>query len=158
MRKTKTAALLMIGMLAAVTAVPQSAHAQAPANAAPAVNDAEIAAIVVTANAIDAEVGALAGEQATNAEVRAFGTTMVRDHNAVNEQAVALVTKLGVKPVESDVSRSLRADADKFRAELEQLKGAKFDVAYMEHEVAYHGAVIAAVDVLVIPSPQKAQL
>jgi putative membrane protein len=135
-------------------------HSEAAAQpaVAPTLTDAEIAAIVVAANAIDAELGELAGSRGTSAPVQEFGRTMSRDHRAVNEGAVALVTRLGVKPVESDVSRQLRADAAAFRARLEKLSGAEFDNAYIEREVAYHKAVIDAVDTLLIPNAKNDEL
>src|SRR5439155_22161412 len=67
------------------------AFAQAP-------NDAQIAHIVVTANQVDIDAGKLAEKQARSADVKAFGKMMVTDHSGVNKQAVALATKLGVKP------------------------------------------------------------
>lgn len=138
---------------------PAAESAPAPARAdVAAPGDAEIAAIVVAANAIDAELGDLAASRAASAEIRDFGKTMSRDHRAVNEQAGALVTRLGVTPVESDISRTLRADADVFRAELEAKEGAEFDRAYIEHEVAYHQAVIDAVDGTLLPNARNAEL
>jgi len=131
---------------------------QPAAPATPTLSDAEIASVVVMANAIDAELGELAAERATDEGVREFARTMVRDHNAVNAQAGALVERLGVTPMENDVSRQLRSDADAFRAELEGKSGAEFDRAYMEHEVAYHQAVIDAVDQLLVPQSQNAEL
>jgi putative membrane protein len=137
-----------------------AATAEAPAGegAAPSLSDAEIAAIVVTANTIDAELGELADRRGTSGSVREFGRTMARDHRAVNASAVALVTKLGVMPAENDVSRQLRADADTFRAQLEKLTGAAFDSSYIEHEVSYHRAVVDAVDRLLIPSATSEEL
>jgi len=160
MKAFGSAGLVVVMAMAACARAPErTAAATGPvAAAAPAVTDAEIAAIVVAANAVDAEMGELASARATDAAVREFGRTMTRDHRAVNEQAGALVTKLGVTPAENDVSRKLRADATVFRAELEKKSGADFDRAYMAHEVAYQRAVIAAVDDVLIPSARNAEL
>ena len=134
-----------------------AAEAAAPAPA-PALDDATIAHVAVTANEIDAAAGELALERSTNEEVRTFASTMVRDHRGVNEQAVALATRLGVTPAENDVSRGLQSDADATRARLEQLSGAEFDRAYMEREVAYHAAVLDALDTQLIPSATNGEL
>ena len=61
-------------------------------------NDAQIAAIVVTANQVDIDAGKLAESKSTNKEVKAFGKQMVTDHTGVNKAATDLVTKLKVKP------------------------------------------------------------
>jgi putative membrane protein len=58
------------------------------------INDAQIAAIVVTANQVDVDAGRLARERATNSQVKKFAEQMVSDHEGVNTQAVALATKL----------------------------------------------------------------
>jgi putative membrane protein len=122
------------------------------------VSDAEIAAIVVTANRIDAELGDFAVERASQSEVKQFGRTMATDHRAVNQAAGELVARLKVTPVEGAVSQKLEADAASFRSELSGKTGAAFDHAYIAHEVDYHKAVIAAVDQLLIPNADNIEL
>lgn len=125
---------------------------------AQAVNDAQIASIVVAANQVDIDAGKLAAATSTNAEVKKFGQLMVTDHTAVNKQAVALVTKLKVTPQDNDTSKSLKAGGEKNIAKLKTLKGAAFDKAYVDQEVAYHQAVLDAVDKTLIPNASHAEL
>jgi len=125
---------------------------------AQAINDAQIASIVVTANQVDIEAGKLAQSQSTNPEVKKFAQQMVTDHTGVNKQAVALATKLKVTPEDNDTSRSLKAGGDKNVASLKAMKGAAFDKAYIDHEVAYHQQVIDALDKTLIPGAQNAEL
>jgi len=122
------------------------------------VTDPQIAAIVVTANQVDTDAGKLASSKATSPEVRKFAQTMVNDHTGVNEQATALVTKLGVTPEANDTSKSLADGGEKNVANLKTLKGKAFDKAYIDHEVAYHEAVLEAVDKTLIPGAQNAEL
>lgn len=157
--------MLALGCASGPTPAAKEEQAAPAATAAPAekaaparVSDAEIAAIVVVANTVDAETGDLAVAQATNPAVKEFGQTMARDHRAVNAQAGELVAKLGVTPVESAVSRKIREDATAFQRELKAKSGAEFDRAYVAHEVAYHQAVIDAVDQLLIPSATNGEL
>jgi putative membrane protein len=122
-------------------------------------NDAQIAHIVVTANQVDIDAGKLAESKASNAEVKKFGEQMVKDHSAVNKQATALAKKLGVKPEDNPTSRSLAQGGRDNLAHLRELKkGAEFDKAYVDHEVAYHQAVIDALDKTLIPSAKNAEL
>ena len=148
----KTRILLLSTALAATLGVGQ-AIAQKPA-----VNDAQIAQIVVTANTIDIENGRIAVEQSKTASVDEFANLMIKDHTAVNNNATALVTKLGVKPEPSDTSKGLRDAADKEQAKLRGLKGADFDRAYLENEVAYHQQVLGAISDVLIPNAQNAEL
>ena len=138
-------------IIAAALAVPATAGAQA-------VNDAQIASIVVTANQVDIDAGKLAAERASRPEVKKFGELMVTDHTGVNKAAVELVTKLKVTPQDNPTSQSLKAGGDKNVANLKTLKGAAFDKAYVDQEVAYHPAVLDAVDKVLIPGASNAEL
>jgi putative membrane protein len=129
----------------------QAAPAQGP-------TDPQIASIVVTANQVDIDAGKLALSTSTNPEVKSFANMMVTGHTAVNKQAVDLVTKLKVTPEDNPTSQSLKAGGDKNLENLKKLKGAAFDKAYIDHEVAYHQQVIDAVDKTLIPSAKNAEL
>lgn len=120
--------------------------------------DAQIAAIVVTANQVDIDAGKLAQSRAQSKEVKEFAGRMVTDHSGVNKSAVELVTKLHVTPEPNDTSKSLQKGGDDNIAALKKLNGAAFDKAYVDHEVAYHQAVLDAVDKTLIPSAQNAEL
>ena len=63
-------------------------------------NDAQIAAIVVTANQVDIDAGRLAKSKGQSKEIKDFGQQMVTDHTGVNKSATDLVKKLKVKPEE----------------------------------------------------------
>jgi len=143
----KTTTLFATALLALSTAA-----------SAQSINDAQIASIVVTANQVDVDAGKLATARAANPEVKKFAQLMVTDHTGVNRQAVALVTRLKVTPEDNDTSKSLKAGGDKNVAALETLKGAAFDKAYVDHEVAYHQAVLDAVDKTLIPNASNADL
>lgn len=140
------AALLMAGALGG------------PALAAEGPSDAEIAHIAYTAGAIDAAAAKQALAKSQNAEVRSFASTMLRDHEAVNEQALALVKKLGVTPADNGTSQALSKQAAKTHDRLAKLSGATFDRAYMENEVAYHRTVNGALQSTLIPSADNAEL
>jgi putative membrane protein len=132
--------------------------APASPSLAQAPTDAQIAAIVVTANQVDIDAGELARERSRHAGVRSFAESMVAAHTAVNEQAKALVTKLGVTPEENATSRALKAGGDRNAAYLKTLDGAAFDRAYIDHEVAYHAQVLEALDQTLIPSARHPEL
>ena len=132
--------------------------AQAQTSAAAAPTDAQIAMIAVTADSVDIDAGKLAAEKSSNPKVKNFAQLMVRDHTSVNKKATALAKKLNLTPEESDTSRSLKSDGDKNLEKLRGLSGAEFDKAYVDNEVAYHEAVIKAVNDTLIPNTKNAQL
>jgi putative membrane protein len=120
--------------------------------------DPQIAHIAYTAGVLDIEAAKQAIAKSKNADVVAFAESMVRDHEAVNVQALDLVKKLNVTPEDNATSQALtKAAADKL-AELDKLDGAAFDKAYVDNEVAYHQAVNGALETTLIPSAENAEL
>jgi len=122
------------------------------------ITDAQIAHIVVTANQVDIDAGNLAKGVATNAEVKKFAELMFTDHTAVNKSAVDLVTKLKATPQDNPTSQALKDGGVKNVTALKALKGAAFDKAYVDHEVAYHQQVLDAVDKVLIPGAKNTEL
>ena len=121
-------------------------------------NDAQIAAIVVTANQVDIDAGNLAKSKSGNKEVKDFAQRMITDHTGVNKAATELVTKLKVKPEENVTSKGLKTAGDDTLKRLKGLKGAEFDKAYIDNEVTYHQTVIDALDKTLIPGATNAEL
>ena len=130
--------------------------AAAPAAAAP--TDPQIAHIAYTAGQIDITAAEQALRKTRNPAVKSFAETMVRDHKAVNEQALALVKKLGVTPQENPTSSALGDQARATLDKLEALEGAEFDRAYVDNEVAFHSTVNGALRDTLIPGASNAEL
>ena len=128
------------------------------AQSTPTLTDPEIASVAVIANQSDIDFARIAQRKSTNAEVLKFAETMARDHQAVIDQAVALVTKLHVTPKANAVGKKMAADAANNGKMLAAKSKASFDKAYIDNEVAYHKAVIAAVETILIPQADNAEL
>ena len=120
--------------------------------------DPEVASVAVTANQIDIDYAGIAQKKSTNSEVLNFTKTMINDHKAVIAQAVALTKKLNVTPQTNALTKKLLADANKTQKQLKAKKGVDFDKAYINNEVAYHKAVIDAVEKVLIPETDNAEL
>lgn len=121
-------------------------------------NDLEIAHVAYTADNIDIRYAKIALEKTQNEAVRNFAETMIRDHTAVNEQALALLDKLGAEAQDNFLSQQLNENADKIAAELESLDGAAFDERYAENELAYHQAVNQLVGDVFIPNIENEEV
>ena len=140
--------------IAAICMLSGAALAQAAAK----LTDPQIAHIAYTAGQLDIEAAKQAIAKSTNQDVRAFADDMVRDHTAVNKQALDLVNKLKVTPEDNDTSRALTKQAAAKRAELSKLDGPAFDKAYIANEVAYHKTVNGALETTLIPSASNPEL
>ncbi len=133
--------------------MPLAAFAQ---NAKP--TDPQIAHIAYTAGELDIEAAKQALKKSKNKGVHAFADNMVKDHTAVNKQALALVKKLKVTPQDNPTSQALTKQAAAKHAELAKLNGAEFDKAYVDNEVAYHKTVNSALETQLIPAAQNPAL
>jgi len=155
MNKPLLALALAFGIASVASVQAQTPPAASPA---PAINDAQIAHIAYTAGVIDVTAAKQALQRSHNRAVRAFAEEMQRDHTAVNEQALALVKKLGVTPQDNPTSQSLASGAADEQKKLATLSGSAYDKAYVDNEVAYHKTVNGALSGTLIPSAQNAEL
>jgi putative membrane protein len=148
----------MTGRARLLAAVTLAALGAAPLIAAGGPNDAEIAHIAYTAGALDVAAAKQALAKSQNAEVRSFAEVMLRDHEAVNDKALALVKKLKVTPADNATSQALAKQAKETETKLAGLDGAAFDKAYAANEVAFHRTVNGALKDTLIPSADNAEL
>jgi putative membrane protein len=147
---------MFIRLSAAIAALSLLGSAALAQGAKP--TDPQIAHIAYTAGVIDINAAKQAIAKASNQDVKSFAQDMVRDHEAVNKQALDLVKKLKVTPEDNDTSKTLSKQATEKLAELDKLKGAEYDKAYVANEVAYHKAVNGALETQLIPSASNAEL
>lgn len=150
--KTITSSAIALAIVTLMLSVPSFAQKS------PKLSDPEIASVAVVANKGDIGFAKIAKQKSKNQEILKFAETMAKDHQAVIDQAVALVTKLKVTPKDNALSRKLTADAAKTRAMLLSKSAKSFDKAYINNEVGYHQAVISTVETVLIPQATNAEL
>ncbi len=131
------------------------AQGKAPA---PALDDAAIVGIFDIANTWDIATGSLAASKAGRQDVRDFGAMLARDHKAVQDQGRELAATLKVTPTPVAADFPLKVAHEAAIKKLQGLSGAAFDRAFLEHEVAYHKAVIDAVTTTLLPAIRNAEL
>ncbi len=140
--------------LAGVVALSAPAYSASPAD----LNDLEIAHVAYTADVIDIRYAHMALAISTNPDIHEFAKTMIRDHEAVNEQALGLLAKLGAEAQDNFLSQKLNADAEGILNEMSKLRGEEFDMYYASNELAYHGAVNGLVGDVFIPNIENAEV
>lgn len=148
-------AVLSLGAFAARAS--GAANGEATGVVTAGLDDPTIVAIFDAANTADIETGALAAERAQSKEARDFGAMLVRDHSAVRQLGRDLAKKLSVTPTPPASGQSAKDHAAAMKR-LRGLKGAEFDHAFLQHEVAFHKAVIDAVTSTLLPAIQNAEL
>lgn len=130
------------------------ANAKSPAD----LNDLQIAHVAYTADNIDIRYAHLALAISENPAIHEFAKTMIRDHNAVNGQALALLAKLKAKPRDNFLSQSLQSGSEKLIDEMSALRGKAFDKRYAENELSYHKAVNELVEKSFIPNIENSEV
>lgn len=146
--------LFLTALALSVSLSVSNGYAESPAE----LNDLEIAHVAYTADSIDIRYAHLALAISKNPEIHEFARTMIRDHSAVNEEALALLQELNVQPQDNFLSQKLNSDADELVAEMSQLSGAAFDKRYAENELGYHQAVNGLVEETFIPNIETPQV
>jgi len=125
---------------------------------APAIDDAAIVGIFDIANTWDIATGSLAAQKGTRQDVKDFGAQLARDHKTVQQQGRDLAGKLKVTPTPVASDFALKVQHEAAMKKLQGLSGPAFDKAFLEHEVAYHAAVIDAVTKSFLPAIKNAEL
>lgn len=122
-----------------------------------ALDDATIVAIYDAANTYDIEAATLAASRASSADVRACAKMLIAAHTDARKQGRDLAHQLGVTPT-PPATNPLAADHEAAMRRLRALHGAAFDRAFLENEIAYHKAVISAVQQTLMPAIQNQKL
>lgn len=144
--------LLALGVATVIGHTP--ARAASPAE----LNDLQMAHVAYVADNIDIRYAHLALAISRNPAVRRFAETMIRDHTAVNTQALALLKKLKAKPQNNFLSKQLLAGSHKLIDEMSKLRGRAFDRRYAQNELAYHKAVNNLVENAFIPNIENKEV
>ncbi len=145
-------------LIAAVAIMLTTALGVAQAKSPSELNDLEIAHVAYTADLIDIRYAHLALAISKNPAVREFAETMIRDHSAVNDKALALLKKLNASAQDNFLSQTLSANADKLVDEMSHMHGRAFDRRYAANELAYHKAVNGLVEGVFIPNIENPEV
>ena len=152
------ASIALVGAVTLLAARPAVAQASAPA-AKPAIDDPTIVAIFDAANTWDIEAAQVALAKSHSKDVRSFAQMMAHDHKAVRQMGRDLAKKLKVTPTPPGKDFALyQAHLAAMKTLRSTKRGAAFDKAYIDNEVAFHQAVIDAVTTTLLPATQNAEL
>lgn len=100
-------------------------------------NDQAFIDFAAQTDMLEAHLGQMAQDQASKADVKSYGQTLVTDHTNDYNQLTAAATKAG-----DTVPKGIDAEGNRMIRSLEHLKGARFDRAYLRDMVRGHEAAI----------------
>lgn len=106
-------------------------------------SDAELTGFINAFNDAEVEVGQLATSKATDAQVKAFASQIVRDHRALKTDVTRTVQQLNLTPTVPQDDEDLAEDHEAAMRDLRaKATGAEFDEAFLEHEIRMHRKVL----------------
>lgn len=121
--------------------------------------DDEIVSVAATANIAEMNAGKLAKSNAYKEKVREFAELMVSDHRKMDAEMGKLAVRLKLNPTPSDISETLKADAEEVMENLKIApKGPIFDKEYMAGQVVMHQQVLEIFDNELIPNAKNSEL
>lgn len=143
---------------AAAATMPVGSDTMAMAGAGGQLTDANVAAVLSASDSGEIRPSQAAQQQAQNAQVKEYAQMMVTEHGMLEDSLRALTGRLGVTPAPNALSQQLRTQADSAMQALQGQTGANFDRAYMQWMVASHQATLTAIDSLLMPAIQNAEM
>jgi putative membrane protein len=127
--------ILAAGAAVALAAMPRAPlHAQLEALR----QDSKFIFDAASSNLLEIRLGQLAQSKAVNASVKQFGQQMVTDHNNLQTQLTAIVSKTG-----TDFKPGMNDEDEKEVERLDKLSGTEFDRQYMTSMIQHHQQDVA---------------
>lgn len=110
-------------------------------------SNAELSGFLNAYNDAEVEVGRLASEKATDAQVRSFAQRIVTEHRALKTEVTNTAQRLNLTPAAPEDDEDLREDHQEGMRDLrDKARGREWDEAFLEHEIAMHKKVLDEVE------------
>lgn len=123
--------------------------------------DAEIAALLTTANEAELRIAELAEAQVQNDNVKELATDLVQRHRETLTRQSTLFRRIGVDAnvnAESSTGQALRKGTEQTLAWLQAQRGETFDRAYLEAQTQSQGRLFSLIDLQLLPKVQNEEL
>ncbi|MFM0050604.1 DUF4142 domain-containing protein [Caballeronia grimmiae] len=108
--------------------------------------DAQRVGVFIVVNQAEVAAGELALRRTQSRSVQNYARRVIAEHDSMNRQVAAMLQQLGEQARPSVMSESLSRQIRDDLAVLDDVQGRDFDLAYLEHDIAWHQRSIAAVD------------
>ena len=141
-------------ILAAVLAVPVFAAFAGTG----ALDDAEIAGLVIAVNQAEIDAGNVAYSVSLNRDVKMLGRDLAEEHERSSSRFSDWAARQGITPKQGPLSDELNAKEEKFLEDLKKQSGILFDLDYVNHEVESHQHVLDMLESKLIPNTRNEEL
>lgn len=121
-------------------------------------SDAKIEKIMQTANEGEIKAAKTAKSKATNKDVVGFAKHMIDEHEMNNKEGKKVFKAAKITPEKNEMAEVLETDTKNKISDMKKLKGADFDRAYIESQVAMHQDLLNNLDQKFIPGAENPDL
>lgn len=108
--------------------------------------DAQIVGVVIVANQADVAAGELALRRSQSRSVQSYARRLIAEHDDVNRQVAAMLDRLNEQARPSAMSEALARQSRDDLSSLDDVQSRDFDLAYLQHEIAWHQQWIATIE------------
>ena len=121
-------------------------------------SDSQIAGAISASNEHCVGIGKSAQKSAKDPKVVAYADLMVKEHERINEEFAALLTKVDVKSEVSATSLGMQTELARDLATLGLLSGINFDRKYLHQQTMFENHFIELLDSSLIPSAKNPEI
>ena len=125
---------------------------------ATALDDPQIAGVMLEANNGEVHAGEVALARSNNPAIRDFAMLMINEHSAADRSLQMVMDAQGMVATDSTMRRNMTMEAANTLNMLWSVNAANFDVAYADSQIAMHTMVLSMLDGMLIPRAQNAAL
>jgi putative membrane protein len=100
--------------------------------------DANVVDVLTVANQGEVDYSQIGADKATDANVKQYAQTMVKDHGTMLDAVKSLASRLNVVPASNDKANDLKEENTKDINDLNAKTGKDFDKEFMEEQVDMH--------------------
>jgi putative membrane protein len=109
-------------------------------------------------NSMEIQLSRMASKQATSPAVKRIAALLVTDHSKNRQEVTALAKKLNVSLTPAAGGSVTAGDSAAMPAQLQNVSGAEFDRAFVQHQIQLHESNIQKIQDQLLPQVQDPQL
>ena len=100
--------------------------------------DANVVDVLTVANQGEVDYSQIGADKATDANVKQYAQTMVKDHGTMLDAVKSLASRLNVVPASNDKANDLKEETTKDINDLNAKTGKEFDEEFMAEQIDMH--------------------
>jgi putative membrane protein len=110
------------------------------------INDAQRVGVLIVASQAEVAAGQLAARRTKSRSMQVFAARIVAESRQVNQEADAMLQRLGASAQRSNVSDTITRQTRNDLSDLDDASEYDFDLAFLDREVTFLAQLVATID------------